>query len=126
MATNTRGNSTRRSTGRSSGSKSTSSRKKNVREEELDYSLKSELIVIGMAFLTIFLFLCNFGVCGALGSAVSGVLFGLFGITAYIAPLVVLAAVVVGVAAVTKSADFVAANELMITAAPNAAGLKIF
>ncbi len=98
MATNTRGNSTRRSTGRSSGSKSTSSRKKNVREEELDYSLKSELIVIGMAFLTIFLFLCNFGVCGALGSAVSGVLFGLFGITAYIAPLVVLAAVVVGVA----------------------------
>ena len=95
---NTRGNSTRRSTGRSSGSKSTSSRKKNVREEELDYSLKSELIVIGVIALTIFLFLCNFGVCGALGSAVSGVLFGLFGITAYIAPLVVLAAVVVGVA----------------------------
>ena len=95
---NTRGNSTRRSTRRSSGSKSTSSRRKNVREEELDYSLKSELIVIGVIALTIFLFLCNFGVCGALGSAVSGVLFGLFGITAYIAPLVILAAVVVGIA----------------------------
>ncbi|WP_035762132.1 FtsK/SpoIIIE family DNA translocase [Butyrivibrio sp. XPD2006] len=95
---NTRGNSTRRSTGRSSGSKSTSSRRKNVREEELDYSLKSELIVIGVIALTIFLFLCNFGVCGALGSAVSGVLFGLFGITAYIAPIVILAAVVVGIA----------------------------
>ena len=105
MAANKRGNSTRRSTGRSSGSKSTSSRRKNVREEELDYSLKSELIVIGMAALTIFLFLCNFGVCGALGSAVSGVLFGLFGITAYIAPLVILAAVVVGIANFGSSAS---------------------
>ena len=105
MAANKRGNSTRRSTGRSSGSKSTSSRRKNVREEELDYSLKSELIVIGMVALTIFLFLCNFGVCGALGSAVSGVLFGLFGITAYIAPLVILAAVVVGIANFGSSAS---------------------
>ena len=105
MAANKRGNSTRRSTERSSGSKSTSSRRKNVREEELDYSLKSELIVIGMVALTIFLFLCNFGVCGALGSAVSGVLFGLFGITAYIAPLVILAAVVVGIANFGSSAS---------------------
>ena len=60
---------------------------------------------MGMIALTIFLFLCNFGVCGALGSAVSGVLFGLFGITAYIAPVVLLAAVVVGIANFGSSAS---------------------
>ncbi len=105
MATGKRGNSTRRTTkGRSSRSKSSSSRSRNRVEEEFDYTLKSELIVIAMVALTIFLFLCNFGVCGAFGNVVSGVLFGMFGLTAYIAPLVVLAAVVVGIANFGSSA----------------------
>ncbi len=105
MATGKRGNSTRRTTkGSSSRSKSSSSRSRNRVEEEFDYTLKSELIVIAMVALTIFLFLCNFGVCGAFGNVVSGVLFGMFGLTAYIAPLVVLAAVVVGIANFGSSA----------------------
>ena len=81
-----------------------STRKANIREEEFDYSLKSELIVLAMVALTIFLFLCNFGVCGDLGNKVSSVLFGLFGLTAYIAPLVALGAVAIGIANFGSSA----------------------
>ena len=39
------------------------------------------------------LFCCNFGIIGPVGNAVSGVLFGIFGFTAYIAPVVVFLAV---------------------------------
>ena len=50
------------------------------------------------------MFLCNFKLCGAFGNAISNVLFGLFGITAYIAPLVLLMAVVIGIANFGSSA----------------------
>ncbi len=108
MATNNRGNSSRRTS-----SKSTSSRSKNASSkarstavnEELDYTLKSELVILAVGALAIFLFLCNFGICGKFGNAVSGVLFGLFGFTAYIAPLVAMACVAVGVANYGSSAS---------------------
>ncbi|MBR1669255.1 MAG: DNA translocase FtsK [Butyrivibrio sp.] len=106
MATNNRGNSGRKTTARStSSSKTRSARTRNVQEEELDYSLRSELVIIGMVALTVFLFLCNFGICGAFGNAVSSVLFGLFGFTAYVAPLVALLSVAVGVANFGSSAS---------------------
>jgi S-DNA-T family DNA segregation ATPase FtsK/SpoIIIE len=109
MAENKRGNSTRRSTGQSSRSKSTSSKSTSTRSastqrrntaanDELDYTLRSELILLAAGALAVFLFLCNFGICGTIGDSVSKVLFGLFGITAYIAPIVAVAAVAVGVA----------------------------
>ncbi len=82
----------------SSRTRNTRPRTNTRHEEEIDYSLKSELIVILVIALTIFLFLCNFGICGAFGNALSNILFGLFGITAYIAPLVILAAVAIGIA----------------------------
>ncbi|MBQ7615185.1 MAG: DNA translocase FtsK 4TM domain-containing protein [Butyrivibrio sp.] len=107
MAANKRGSKTgKTSSGRSSRSTNSTSRQtRRVQEEELDYSLKSELIVIAMVALTVFLFLCNFGICGAFGNAVSGVLFGLFGFTAYFAPVVALAAVAIGVANFYSSAS---------------------
>ena len=89
-----------RSTGRSYSRAKTSAK----RAEEIDYSLRSELVVIAMVALTIFLFLCNFGICGEFGSAVSGILFGFFGVTAYIAPLVALGAVLISVANFGSSA----------------------
>ncbi len=101
MATTKRGNSGRRTTTKSSSSSNrrTTSRAKNIRrDEEIDYTLKSELIVLAVVALTVFLFLCNFGICGAFGNVLSGILFGLFGITAYIAPVVVLAAVMITIA----------------------------
>ncbi len=109
MATAKRGNSGRRtstaSRSSSSSNRRTTSRTKNIREEEFDYTLKSELIVLAMVALTVFLFLCNFGICGAIGNVFSGILFGLFGFTAYIAPLVALAAVLVGIANFGSSAS---------------------
>ncbi len=108
MATTKRGNSTRKTTTRRSSSSNTTrsaSRTRNLREEEIDYTLRSELTVLAMVALTVFLFLCNFGICGAIGNVFSGVLFGLFGITAYIAPLVALAAVMVGIANFGSSAS---------------------
>ncbi|MCR5670387.1 MAG: DNA translocase FtsK [Butyrivibrio sp.] len=99
MATaNKRGNSTgRKSVKKTSGSKN-NSRSKRIPDEEFDYSLRTEIIVIAMVALTVFLFLCNFGVCGAFGNAVSSALFGLFGITAFVAPLILLGAVLIGIA----------------------------
>ena len=104
MATNKRGNNAGRSTAKRSSRSNNTAPKRRVQEEEFDYSLKSELIVIATIIFTIFLFLCNFGVCGALGNAVSSVLFGVFGFTAFFAPLVALAAVAVGVANFGSSA----------------------
>jgi S-DNA-T family DNA segregation ATPase FtsK/SpoIIIE len=106
MATNNRGNSTRGASKKSSSRSKSASKKARPQEEEiLDYSLRSELVVIGVVALTIFLFLCNFGICGAFGDAVSNVLFGLFGITAYIAPLVILGTVVISIANFGSSAS---------------------
>jgi S-DNA-T family DNA segregation ATPase FtsK/SpoIIIE len=94
----------RKTTTRSS-SKARSTRAPKRQEEEFDYSLKSELIVILVIALTIFLFLCNFGICGDFGNAVSSILFGLFGVTAYVAPLVMLGAVAIGIANFGSSAS---------------------
>ena len=106
MATNQRGNRTgKRSGNGSSRSRSASAGNRRIQEEEFDYSLKSELVVIAMVALTVFLFLCNFGICGAFGNVLSGILFGLFGITAYIAPLVALGAVAIGIANFGSSAS---------------------
>jgi S-DNA-T family DNA segregation ATPase FtsK/SpoIIIE len=71
-----------------SGSKSSSSGK-NVQEGALSHEIG--LIVFFAAM--IFLFLCNFGLIGSLGNILSGVLFGVFGFTAYIAPVVLFLAV---------------------------------
>ena len=67
-------------------------------DEEFDYSLKSEIITIAMIALTIFLFLCNFRICGKFGNFLSDILFGLFGFTAYVAPIVMLGGVLIGIA----------------------------
>ena len=104
MATKKRGNNAGRSTAKRS-SRPNSTARRRVQEEEFDYSLKSELVVIAMVILTIFLFLCNFGICGAFGNAVSSVLFGMFGFTAYFAPLVALGAVAIGIANFGSSAS---------------------
>ncbi len=100
MATNKRGNSSARTSNRtSSRSKSASDRTRSAAvNDELDYTLKSEILILAVGALALFLFLCNFGICGTIGNAMSSVLFGLFGITAFVAPLVILAAVAVGVA----------------------------
>ena len=56
-------------------------------KEPLDGGMKKEIVIVLMLAVALFLFLCNFSVMGALGDHISRVLFGLFGLLAYVAPL---------------------------------------
>ena len=106
-SSNKRGTSNRKSgsTKKSPSRANTRSRNAQLHDEEIDYSLRSEIAVISAVALAIFLFLCNFGICGKFGNAVSSVLFGLFGLTAFVAPIVALVSVVIGIANFGSSAS---------------------
>ncbi|MCI8930595.1 MAG: DNA translocase FtsK [Lachnospiraceae bacterium] len=65
--------------------------------EPMDSAIKNEVILIGVFALAVFLFLCNFGIVGVVGDTVSDVMFGLLGIPAYIAPVMLFLAVAFGI-----------------------------
>ena len=66
----------------------TSGQSRNQRQSEpMDVAIKSEVILIALFALCVFLFLCNFGIAGIMGNAISGVMFGIFGLTAYLIPV---------------------------------------
>ncbi len=94
----TKSNKKRPSSGQRASSRPKQASRQKFVDEEFDYSLKSEIITIAMIALTIFLFLCNFGICGKIGSFFSNIQFGLFGFTAFVAPVVILGAVLIGIA----------------------------
>ena len=88
----------------SSGKKTSSSRKgnskqnsksKNVQAQQAaqDSALFHEIGLIILFVLMVLLFFCNFGLIGPVGDAISGLLFGLFGFTAYIAPVLLFIAI---------------------------------
>ncbi len=58
--------------------------KKNIKSE---YRLRDEVISIVLLAATVFLFLCNFGFGGIIGGFFSGLMFGIFGLRAYMAPV---------------------------------------
>jgi len=68
-----------------------------VQKTAADYHKDSELFreigLIVFFVLMIVLFLCNFGIIGPVGNWISNVLFGLFGLTAYIMPVFLFIAV---------------------------------
>lgn len=76
----------KRTTTNNSRNKNTKARNY-VQSEPMDSAIKNEIILIGFFALSIFLFLCNFKIMGVVGNTVSDVLFGIFGLTAYIAPV---------------------------------------
>ncbi len=64
--------------------------KRQTRTEEQaagDSALFHEIGLIVLFVAMVILFFCNFGVIGPVGDAVSGFLFGLFGFTAYVVPV---------------------------------------
>lgn len=79
------------------GGKKTSGSRKKGNAPTYDYEKESELLheigLIIFFILMVILFLCNFGIIGPVGNAVSGVLFGLFGVTAYGVPVLLFVAV---------------------------------
>lgn len=84
--------STNRSSAKKSSAKQSNTRKKNTttyQNQEQDSELYHEIGLIVLFVAVIILFLCNFGVIGPVGNAISRFLFGVFGLTAYIAPIAV-------------------------------------
>ena len=65
-------------------------KKERMAQIERQQAFKKEIFLWIVVAVSILLFISNFGVGGNLGNAVSGFLFGLFGMVAYIFPLVLL------------------------------------
>lgn len=81
----------------STGKKTTASaRSRKPVEEPMDSAILYDVLMIGLFAVAIILFLCNFGVIGTAGNAVSDVMFGLFGILAYVAPIILFLAIAFG------------------------------
>ena len=102
----------------SSGRKNTSGRGRNTKgrsstasrartnEERL---ISNEVLLILTLAVGILLFLCNFGIIGPVGDSISKVMFGIFGLMAYIAPVFVFLAVAFGI---SNQGNFRAAMKL--------------
>lgn len=58
-------------------------------EAQQQAGIRDEVVVLVILAVSILLVLSNFNLCGKMGQAISGVTFGLFGIMAYVFPLVV-------------------------------------
>ncbi len=67
--------------------KNTSAGRSVRQSEPMDVAIKNEVILIGIFALAVFLFLCNFGIVGVMGDMVSDVMFGILGLTSYVAPV---------------------------------------
>ena len=62
----------------------TAGRKK---QSAINDQMIDDIMMIVFGAICIFLFLCNFGIIGSFGNAISSFMFGIFGLAAYIAPL---------------------------------------
>ena len=71
----------------------TNSRSRQAQRTAQDSELFHEIGLIVLFVVMVILFCCNFGIIGPVGNAISGGLFGIFGFTAYIAPIVIFLAV---------------------------------
>lgn len=70
-----------------SSRKSTGRRKNNSKNQQsFSSEVKDEVFLLIAIAITILLFLCNFHIIGKVGDAISNVMFGVFGLLAYIAP----------------------------------------
>ena len=102
----------KKSTGRSTsaGRKSTKGRSSQKRKSEpMDVAIRNEILLIVLFAVAVFLFLCNFGIAGVLGNTISNILFGIFGLTAYVMPLVLFFMIAFGM---VNSGSSIAARKL--------------
>lgn len=60
---------------------------------EQEKMISSELTLLIFLAVSLLLFLCNFGIIGPVGNAISGFLFGMFGLLAYVAPVFIFIAI---------------------------------
>lgn len=90
-ANNTKNKTTRKRTSSSKGSRAKQTQVKN------DNGILREAIILIVIALSVILFITNFGVGGVVGKAISSFFFGLFGLFAYIFPLVLIGVVLLAV-----------------------------
>ena len=88
------GNTRNTSTQRTYSSRQTAAPRQRTEQERM---ISNELTLLILLAATILLFLCNFGIIGPVGNAISGFLFGIFGVLAYIAPIFIFVAVAFGI-----------------------------
>ena len=72
---------------KSTGGTSAQRKKAEAVRAAQESALFHEIGLIVLFAVMVFLFCCNFGIIGPVGNAVSGVLFGVFGLTAYALPV---------------------------------------
>lgn len=88
MATKRRTSGSRsRASGNSSGRKT---KKERMQEMERKAAFREEIILWLVVAVSLILFISNFGIGGKVGNAISGILFGIFGIIAYVFPVILL------------------------------------
>ncbi|MDE6602742.1 MAG: DNA translocase FtsK [Lachnospiraceae bacterium] len=98
-AQGTRGSSTKKkntSAGRANTAGSRAKNRSARQDAPMDPAVRNEILLIVLAALALILFLCNFGLVGKFGSAVSSVMFGIFGLLAYVAPVIIFLMVAFG------------------------------
>lgn len=81
---------------RTANSRSRGSAGNKRRGEPMDVAIRNEIILIAFLALSVILFLCNFGIVGKFGDAVSTFMFGVFGLMAYVAPVIIFLAIAFG------------------------------
>ena len=89
MASSKRTSSSNKGTSETTSRKRKTDAERDVEREAQDSALFHEIGLIVLFIAMVLLFCCNFGIIGPVGDAVSGVLFGFFGLIAYILPLLI-------------------------------------
>ena len=77
----------RKASSKNKSTKSTKSIKGKKQVQQTNPEVRNEVILILFSVLCVLMLLSCFGVCGAFGNVVSGLLFGLFGYLAYVFPV---------------------------------------
>ena len=84
----------RRNTSNRKNGRASASQRVRTNEERL---ISNEVLLLITLAVGALLFLCNFGIIGPVGDAISKVMFGIFGLTAYIAPVFIFLAIAFGI-----------------------------
>jgi S-DNA-T family DNA segregation ATPase FtsK/SpoIIIE len=87
---------TRKPQRKSTSKKSTSSTKRTSKSSVKDVKIKFEILFLLSFTFCVLLFLCNFGLIGVVGTLISKLDFGLFGVLAYIFPIYLFVMIFVG------------------------------
>lgn len=80
------------------GKKKTSGKGKVTRRKEVDIAVKNEVMLIAIFAMEIFVFLCVIGIIqGTAAIAIANIMFGVFGLLAYLIPIIIFLAFAFGI-----------------------------